>query len=123
MSASQSPIEIRPNQLVLRCYVRRSGRTPNRSVAHCVDLDLWAVGASPEAAKKSLEDAISSYLRVVLETKDDESIVPLLRRRAPLRFVLLWHIIRLLDSIRHNGPWPLGTQPFEERLPVRFVAA
>lgn len=113
---------IRPPDMILRCYLRRTGRDA-RWVAHCIDLDLWAVGKSAHDARHSLEDAINGYVETVLDTEDEESVVPLLRRRAPLRFVALWHVIRLVSSVIHDGKPPLGSQPFEERLPLRFALA
>lgn len=114
-----------PARLVvpLRCYARRSGRTPNRYLAHCIDLDIWAAGASIKDAKSSLEDAILGYARAVLDTDDTATILPLFARRAPLRFVALWHILRLLDALRSNGAWPLSPESFEEPLPVRLSMA
>ncbi len=100
--------------LVLRCYVRRSGRAQGRWVAHCVDWDLWAVGASAEAAKASLEDAIKVYAQAVTNTEDRASISRLMRRRAPLRYIALWHVLRLIASLRRNGSAPLDGQSFEE---------
>ena len=101
------------HRLVLRCYVRKSGRTPERWVAHCIDLDLWASSSSPYGAKKSLEDAIQGYLEVVFDTKDDASIPRLLRRRAPLRFFALWYLMNFGQSLRHNGGLPLSGKPYQ----------
>lgn len=101
----------------LRCYLRRSGRNRGRWVAHCIDLNLWAVGDSMDAAKRSLEDAIRGYVRTVLRTKDVESIARLLNRRAPLRYVALWHFGAALVAIRETG-WPLSFQLFREPYPV-----
>lgn len=114
---------VRPRQLALRCYIRKSGRVEGRWVAHCIDLDLWAVGSSLEGAKKSLEEAILGYLETVLETEDRESIPRLLQRRAPLGYIALWHLIRLMTRIRHDGNRPLGGTSFEEPIPFRLAAA
>ena len=113
---------IRPPDMILRCYLRRTGRD-ERWVAHCVDLDLWAVGKSAHDARYSLEQAIDGYVETVLDTEDKGSVLPLLRRRAPLRFVLLWHLIRLVSRFRHNGKPPLDSEPFEEPMPLRFAPA
>lgn len=94
---------VRPLDLVLRCYLRRVRGSEQRWVAHCIDLDLWAAGDSPEAARRSMEDAIVGYLETVLDTQDQESIPRLLRRR-------------------DGGP-PLDSQPFEEHLPFRLSVA
>jgi len=120
--SAPAPRRIRPAELVLRCYGRRSGRTPERWVAHCIDLDLWAVGRSWEEAQAGLEDSIRSYVRAVVDTDDAASVLRLLlRRKAPFRFVALWHFIRLLSSIRRDGRWPLGPRPFEELMPLQLA--
>lgn len=115
--------QVRPADLVLRCYGRRSGRASHRWVAHCIDLDLWAVGEDWEKTRHSLEHAIEGYLETVLETGERSSIPALLRRRAPLRFVLLWHAIRLLNLISRNSIRPLGSRSFEEPIPFHLAAA
>jgi len=118
---SASPI--RPLDLVLRCYLRRVRGSANRWVAHCIDLDLWATGDSLEAARRSMDDAVVGYLETVLDTTDHDSIPRLLRRRAPLRYVLFWHFVRAVHWIRRDGGPPLDSQPFEEHLPFRLAIA
>jgi hypothetical protein len=92
-------------------------------VAHCVDLDLWAVGSDFLGVRESLEDAITGYLETVLDTEDGASIPALLKRRAPLRYVLLWYLIKIIHDIAHNGRRPLDSQPFEKHLPFHLAAA
>lgn len=123
MSSPTAAPHVRPADLVLRCYARRSGRVKTRWVAHCIDLDLWAAGDSLVEARQGLENAISGYITTVLDTDDRDSIPRLLRRRAPLRFVLLWHLIRLVHWLRHNGRSPLDSQPFEEHFPLQLAPA
>jgi hypothetical protein len=55
-------------------------------------------------------------VKTVLDTDDLESIPRLLRRRAPLGYIALWHLIKLVSEVRRNGP--LGSQPFSERIPL-----
>lgn len=112
---------VRAADLALRCYVRRSGRDRDRWIAHCIDLDLWASGKSISDAKSSMEDAITGYLQTVLDTNDRGSIPRLLRRKAPLRYRVFWHLLRLWS--RRNGSGPLGSQPFDEHLPFRLATA
>jgi len=108
--AEQTAIHPKP----LRCYVRRSGRS-DRWIAHCIDWDVWAVGSSAAKAKASLEDALRGYARVVMKSDDLASIERLLARRAPLRYVLLWHVIRgISQTTNHRGP--LGSEPFMQKL-------
>lgn len=114
---------VRPADLVLRCYGRRTGRSPRRWVAHCIDLDLWAVGDDWEGTRRSLEDAIVGYLETVLDTRDQRSIPALVRRRAPTRFVVLWHLIRFMGLFLPNGRGPLDTRSFEEPIPFHLAAA
>ena len=90
----KSASSLRPLDLVLRCYLRRVRGSADRWVAHCIDLDLWATGGSPEAARRSMDDAVVGYVETVLDTKDHDSIPRLLQRRAPLRYVLFWHLVR-----------------------------
>jgi hypothetical protein len=119
----ESASSLRPLDLVLRCYLRRVRGRENRWVAHCIDVDLWATGDSLEAARHGMDDAVVGYLETVLDTKDRESIPRLLRRRAPLRYVLFWHFVRAIHGIRRDGGSPLDSQPFEEHLPVRLATA
>jgi predicted RNase H-like HicB family nuclease len=114
---------VRPLDLVLRCYLRRVRGSEKRWVAHCIDLDLWATGDSPEAARRGMDDAVVGYVETVLDTQDRESIPQLLRRRAPLHYVLFWHLVRVARWIRRDGGPPLDSQPFEEHLPFRLAVA
>lgn len=98
-----SPAPVRPQALVLRCYGRRAGRERSRWIAHCIDLDVWAVGGSIDEVRESLESAISGYLETVFDTEDQASIPRLLLRCAPLRYVLLGHVIRLANLL--DGKW------------------
>jgi len=118
----QSPARMSPAELVLRCYVRQSGRRRNLWVAHCVDWDLWAVGPTSEAAQSSLEDSIHGYARALFETDDESSIPRLLRRRSPLRYVVFWHLLRIVAKMTGNGRLPLGGRPFDE-MPYRLSPA
>lgn len=114
---------LRPAELILRCYVRRSGRSPERWVAHCIDLDLWASAGTMEDAEKSLSDAIVGYVQTVLDTTDVESVPRLLRRRAPLRYIALWHAVRLASRVMHDGTPPLDTRPFRRLMPLKLAVA
>lgn len=116
----QTLAQIPPVRLILRCYVRRAGRRPDRWVAHCVDWDLWAVGPTPDKARASLENAITGYARAVFDTDDRASIPALLGRRAPLRHVAVWHLLRIASKLTGDGPMPLGSHPFQE---MPFVVA
>jgi len=118
---SDKPTPVRLEQLILRCYARRTGSDRNRWVAHCIDLDLWASGGSVDAAKDSLQNAIVAYLETVLDTDEHGSIPSLLERRAPLRYRALWHVIRLASAILKNGGPPLSSQSFEAPIPFRLA--
>lgn len=116
----RSAPSLRPIDLVLRCYVRRVRKSERRWVAHCIDLDLWAAGDSLGDARTGMRCAITGYVETVLETEDLDSIPPLLRRRAPLRYRSLWHSLRIVHRLRRL---PLDSQPFEEHLPFRLATA
>lgn len=108
---------VRPVDLVLRCYARRTGTNRDKWIAHCVDLDLWAAGKSFEGARESMDLAVRGYLATVFDTQDRDSIPRLIRRRAALRYLALWYVISLWSRLSRNGRRPLDTQPFEETLP------
>jgi hypothetical protein len=108
-------VRLRPIDLVFRCIAwpeREGSRPPWRAV--CIDLDLWANGASANEAHLRLRQAITGYLETVFDTKDAESIPRLIRRRAPLRYRLLWHLVsvyRLVKPRKDAGPHRFKTTP------------
>ena len=51
-------------------------------------------------AEKSLHDAISGYLEVVLDTDDKTSIPQLLMRRSPLKDIIEYHLLAILIKIK-----------------------
>jgi predicted RNase H-like HicB family nuclease len=103
--------------MVFRCYARRTRSDRNKWIAHCIDLDLWAAGKSIEDARSSMEDAVRGYLTVVFDTKDRASIPRLLRRRAQLRYFVLWYLIALWTFISRDRHPPLDSESFEEAVP------
>jgi hypothetical protein len=90
-------------------------------MAHCIDLDLWAVGASCDEAQRSLEAAILGYVKTVLDTDGPVPIDALFPRRAPLRFRAFWYLAWTLEWLRANGAWALNPRAFHERLPLRVA--
>lgn len=108
---------MKPQDLILRCY---GYETPeNNWVLKCVDLAIVVEENSIEAAKKSLEDAIISYLEVVYDTEDKESIPKLLKRKSPLIDILRYHTLAFIFKIYEIK----SKLVFEEAIPIRPVVA
>ena len=106
--------QFKPSDLVLRCYAHRV--KGGRWFGVCVDLNLAAEADSPEQLKKKLNDIILSYLEIVLETDDKDSIPSLLSRRAPINDWLKYYFIKFLISIR-NFP---NNFTFQELIPFHL---
>ena len=82
---------IHPRDLVIRCYVEQE---PDGSwFAMCIDLNLCAQGDSLDATKQRLHAIILDYIDSAMREHQDSP--HLLRRRAPLRFVIRYHSIAL----------------------------
>jgi hypothetical protein len=86
------------NRFVLRCYGYKLKHAPYVGV--CVDLNIAVQADSPDELKKKMGDAISSYLEVVLDTNDKESIPTLLQRKAPIRDWVIYYLIKCIVLIR-----------------------
>ena len=106
---------IRPGKLVLRCYAHRVGEdAPHTGV--CVDLNIAVQADTAEELKSKMNDAIASYIDVVLDSDDKASIPRLLSRRAPMRDWLIYYLIKTIFLIRK---FP-GNFIFQEAIPFHL---
>ncbi len=106
-----------PGQLILRCYGYNNG---NQWVGICVDLDIAIQANTETELKKKMETAVRSYIEVVLNTSDRESIPALLRRKAPALSILKFHLIGTLmafSSLRRKF------FTFDEALPFHLASS
>lgn len=98
---------LHPNDLLLRCLaLRRDGYW----VALCIDLDLAAQADTAAQARKLLKEQIASYVTDAVGV-DSEHAHTLLRRRAPLRYLALYHWIKLVNATR-------ARQSYEAAVPM-----
>ena len=74
-------MELRPNQMILRCYAELDG---DQWVAVCLDLSLAAQGDSFAEVRKKLQGQIAEYVYDVTVGQDRENAAQLFPRRAPL---------------------------------------
>jgi len=89
---------IRPKNLVLRCY----GYCPKNGpyIGVCIDLNIAIQADSPNELKKKMKNAITSYFEAVLDTDDKQSIPALIDRRAPIRDWIIYYLIKFIVFIR-----------------------
>lgn len=90
---------LKPSDFVLKCYGYKSSDGPYVGV--CLNLNIAVQADSVEELKTKMGDAISSYLDVVLDTDDLESIPDLINRKAPLADWAFYYLIRLLLSFKN----------------------
>ena len=108
---------MKPQDLILRCY---GYETPDgKWVAKCIDLSLVVEEDSIEKLKRSLLNAIISYIETVYDTKDKESIPKLLRRKSPLKDIAEYHFIAFLCQIHEMKNWLV----FEQAIPMQPALA
>jgi len=108
---------MRPKQLLVRCYAKRSG---DLWVAFCLDFSLGAQADTHEEAKRKLDDQIKEYVHDVLAGTEREHAEYLLTRRAPLQFWLEYWAIKALFKLsrRLHTRKPVESRPFKEVLPM-----
>jgi len=121
---------MRPRELFVRCYAEE--QQDGSWFAVCIDLNLVAEGSSAEDVRRRLHLIIQDYLHAVL-TQHQGHVWDLLRRRAPLSFVVKYHFIRAwcrgvrawcwiaerIEHHRRNNKAPGHLQIFEEFVPVK----
>ena len=89
---------IRPGNLVLRCYGYKSKK--GNWFGLCLDFNLAVEAGSPELLKRKMDEAIESYIETVLDTNDKKSIPQLISRRAPIYDWVIYYLIKLEKFIR-----------------------
>ena len=107
--------QVKPRDLVLRCYVYRLNDGPHVGV--CVDLNIAVQSDSPEQLKKKMNAAIASYIDLVLDTDDKESIPQLIFRRSPLKDWVIYYLIKFLVFIKKIP----GNFTFKEYIPFHLA--
>ena len=117
---------LRPRNLILRCYAQQDPDRSGQWIAHCIDLDLSAGGRTALDARASLHEAVRGYLETVFDTKDEDSIPDLLRRRAPFwevaRWNGMWLFLRLRSTLRRADGGP-SSRAYQDALPLAPVSA
>lgn len=87
-----------PKKLLLRCLaLEKRGYW----VAICIDLDLSVQATTPAQARKLLSGQIASYVADAVSVDVDQAEY-LLSRRAPLRYVAMYYMARLINANKHR---------------------
>ncbi len=92
---------VKTSDLVLRGYGYKS--SDDSFVGVCLDLNIAVQADSVVELKSKMEEAIRSYLDVVLDTDDSESIPDLLNRKAPLSDWVCYYLIKGLVFVKGLG--------------------
>ena len=101
---------LHPNDLLVRCLaLKRDGYW----VAMCIDLDLAVQADTASQARKLLGAQIASYVTDAVGV-DSAHAAYLLHRRAPLRYVALYHFVKLVNAARPTR----RRQSYETALPM-----
>jgi len=106
-------VEIKPAQLLLRCYAER---VDNQWQAFCLDLTLAAQGDSFEQARGKLRAMIVEYVTDAIVGEDREFADQLLSRKAPLGEWAKYYGMAMLTRLHaaRSNLWRL----FHESLPL-----
>ena len=87
-----------PSDLIVRCLaMKRDGYW----VAMCIDLDLVVQADTVARARKLLNSQIASYVTDAMSV-DSEHADVLMRRRAPLQYLALYYLAKLVHSTRRK---------------------
>lgn len=105
------------NQLLLRCYAKRTNE--GKWYAMCIDLNVDAEADGIPDVKISLERAIIGYLETVIDADDRSSLETLLYRPSSRPHRLFYGIAKCLNKIRGvvNARWFV----FHEPIPIRLA--
>lgn len=97
MKTRDPQVNLKPNQLVLRCFAERD--QDGSWFTMCLDLNLYARGDSYEHARKKLHSVIVAYLKDALAGPEKDYISDLIPRPAPLyfwlRYAFIWCCVKL----------------------------
>ena len=103
---------------MLRGYIERD--TDGSWFAICIDINIYARADSAKEAKKKLDRYVNEYIEEACGT-DREHVHDLVPRPAPLRFVLKYHVYRIISQIQkklHQSPSEQDHLPFRRRMPL-----
>ena len=105
------------NQLLLRCYAKRTNE--GKWYAMCIDLNVDAEADGIPDVKISLERAIIGYLETVIDADDRSSLETLLYRPSSRPHRLFYGIAKCSNKIRGvvNARWFV----FHEPIPIRLA--
>ena len=87
---------IHATNLVLRCLALKRG---SYWVAMCIDLDLVVQADTMAQARKLLKGQIASYVADATGVDSDHARA-LLGRKAPMRYILMYHYAKLVHNAR-----------------------
>lgn len=108
--------QMKPSDLVLRCYVERE--QDGSWFAICLDLNLATQADTARQAKQKLHTQIEQYVREAM-TVDLPYLEQLIPRKAPLGFFVKYYLIKAVCAIRGmNRHSPSAKRIFKEHLPV-----
>jgi len=102
---------IRPSNLVLRCYAHPIENGKWYGV--CLELNLSAEAESVEQIQKQIKEIIVSYIETVVDTDDYQSVSRLLNRKAPIDKWLKYYWIKTKLYIKHLS----NSSVFDEIIP------
>jgi hypothetical protein len=105
---------VRPRQLILDCYFEREG---DQWLGFCLDFTLVTQAATLEEAKRKLAAQIYEYVYDAVAGDDREHASALLKRRAPFRYRVKFHLALLLQRIRHHN----GRRRKAEHTPMPLI--
>lgn len=97
---SDNCFTMKTGDLLIRCLALQEG---DHWVAVCLPFDLAAQARTLPEAKVALREQIASYLRDALVGVDQQHASYLLRRRAPLKYWVMYWLAGAARRILHDG--------------------
>lgn len=108
-------VNIAPSNLVLRCYGYQIGNKP--WIGICLNFNLAVEAESRKELKEKMYEVIISYLEVVFDTSDKDSIPNLLARRAPIKDWFIYSLIKVAVFFSHL---PEKFVIFKQAIPIHL---
>lgn len=90
---------MKPNSLLLHVYGERK---KGQWTLMCLDFSLAVQSDNLVDAERLLKEQIEMYLRDATVGQDAEHAEILLKRRAPLKYWLMYYLFRFRQSITHR---------------------
>ncbi len=84
---------MREKKYILRCMAYRK---KTAFVGVCLDLSLYAEGATVDDVRRQVESQVISYMSYALENGAERDLFP---RRAPFRYWLTYYFIRTIGFV------------------------